>query len=37
MGTDQKIDRNINVSKQLAEHAIQIGSSDNITALVIFL
>ena len=37
MDTGQKIDRNINVSKQLAEHAIQLGSSDNITALVIFL
>lgn len=35
-GGGQRMENNINASKQLAEHAIEVGSTDNITALVVF-
>jgi len=37
MKNGDRINKRVNVSKQLAEHAIQVGSGDNITALVVFL
>ena len=36
MNTGKKLNKKINVAKQLAEHAINIGSTDNITSLVVF-
>jgi serine/threonine protein phosphatase PrpC len=37
MSTGRKIDKKMNIAKQLGEYAIQHGSTDNITILIIFL
>ena len=36
MGTGSRINKRINIAKQLSEHAIKAGSTDNITSLVVF-
>ena len=37
METGQRINKNINIAKKLGEYAINQGSTDNVTALVVFL
>ena len=36
ISTGDRTNKRINIAKQLAEHAIKKGSTDNITSLVVF-
>lgn len=36
MRTEQRINKNINIAKKLAQHAIQKGSTDNVTCIIVF-